>query len=252
MRTIVAIGGGEIGSPIFDENKQVIGLRGATTTSIDKTIVQMAHKKCPKVLFIPTASWDNAGYCASFKKQYGDKLGCDVSFLLLLDNLPSERIEQLILQSDIIYVGGGNTKFMQETWSKNGVLPLLKQAYENGTILSGLSAGANCWFEKSSTDSFLTEEDRKDFEKAKEKLAIIDDLGYLKGVFCPHYIQEAYRRPSFLYQMQKINSIAYGVDNNAALVFTDEKLTGVLKSDENAKAFEIISLNGIVSEKEIK
>lgn len=251
MRTIVAIGGGEMGGPIFDRERNIIGFHGIETTAIDKAIVEMTQKERPKALFIPTASWDSAGYCSSFKKQYGDSLGCEVSDLLLLSNPNKEKIETAILDADIIYVGGGNTKFMQETWKKNGLLLLLKRAYEKGVILSGLSAGANCWFEKSSTDSFLTEEDKMDFEKAKEKLAIIDDLGYLKGVFCPHYLKEAYRRPSFLYQLQKIDTIAYGVDNNAALVFVDEKLEKVLKSDPVAKAFEISSKAGVITEKEI-
>lgn len=251
MRTIVAIGGGEMGGPIFDKEHNIIGFHGIETTGIDKAIVELTKKEKPKALFIPTASWDSAGYCASFKKQYGDALGCKVSNLLLLSDLTREEIETSILQADLIYVGGGNTKFMQETWERKGVLPLLKKAYEKGVILSGLSAGANCWFEKSSTDSFLTEEDKIDFEKAKEKLAIIDDLGYLKGIFCPHYLKESYRRPAFLYQLQKIDTIAYGVDNNAALLFVDEKLEKILRSDAKSKAFKIISKSGTVTEEEI-
>lgn len=236
MRTIVAIGGG-------------IMKRGETTT-IDTAIVKMTHKKHPKALLIPTASKDSKErYRAPFAKQYGDDLGCEVSELLLLNTPSQKEIEQAILQTDIIYVGGGNTCFMQEVWEKMGVLPLLKQAYENGVILAGLSAGANCWFEKSSTDSFLTEEDKKDFHKAKEKLAIIDDLGYLKGVCCPHYLKEAYRRPAFLYQLCHMDtSVAYGIDEGAALVFINEKLQGVLGE---GKAFKIKSENGVFTEKEI-
>ena len=251
MKTIIAIGGGEMGGPIFDEKHNVIGHYGIETTGIDEIIVRATKKKTPKALFIPTASWDNAGYCQSFKKQYEDNLGCQVSNLLLLSNPSMQDIEKSILEADIIYVGGGNTQFMQDTWKKHGLLPLLKQAYEKGTILSGLSAGANCWFEKSSTDSFMTAEDKLDFEKAKETLAIMDNLGYLEGVLCPHYLKESYRRPSFLHQMKKIEGKAYGVDNNAALVFIDGKLTNLLKSAPQAKAFEIFSQNGVVSEKEI-
>ena len=251
MKTIIAIGGGEMGGPIFDSEHNVIGHHSIETTGIDKIIIQATRKKTPKALFIPTASWDSTGYCQSFKKQYGDILGCQVSNLLLLSNPSMNDVEKLILEADIIYVGGGNTQFMQDTWKEHRILPLLKQAYENGTILSGLSAGANCWFEKSSTDSFMTAEDKLDFEKAKETLAIMENLGYLEGVLCPHYLKEPYRRPAFLHQMRKIKGKAYGVDNNAALVFRDGHLTNLIKSAPEAKAFEIVSEEGIVSEKEI-
>jgi len=251
MRTIVAIGGGEIGGSIFDKEHKIIGFHDIETTKIDQEIIKLSQKKTPNTLFIPTASWDNPGYCASFQKQYGEILGCKVKDLLLLSAPSKEKIKTAILEADIIYVGGGNTQFMLETWKKFGLLPLLRKAYEKGTILSGLSAGATCWFEKSSTDSFLTKEDKTDFEKAKEKLAIMDGLGYLEGIICPHYLKEAYRRPAFLYQMKNINLKGYGVDNNAALVFIDEQLKGVIKSAPMAKAFEIFSNNGIVTEKEL-
>lgn len=251
MRTIVAIGGGEIGGPIFDKDRHIIGTYGIETIKIDQEIIKLSQKKNPNTLFIPTASHDSAGYCMGFKKYYEDTLGCRVNTLLLLSAPSKEEIKTAILEADIIYVGGGNTQFMLETWGKFGLPPLLRKAYEKGTILSGLSAGANCWFEKSSTDSFLTEEDKTDFEKAKEKLAIMDGLGYLEGVICPHYLKEPYRRPAFLYQMKNIHLKGYGVDNNAALVFIDEKFKGVIKSDPSAKVFEISSNNGIVTEKEL-
>ena len=49
--------------------------------------------------------------------------------------------------------------------------------------MSGVSAGAICWFEKGITDSF-----------AKE-LNIIDCLGIVNGIACPHFDEEEEREP---------------------------------------------------------
>jgi dipeptidase E len=68
-------------------------------------------------------------------------------------------------------------------WREWELDSILKNAYENNIIMSGVSAGAICWFEKGITDSF------KDFQ------AIIPCLGFVKGVCCPHYDEEPERIP---------------------------------------------------------
>ena len=57
-----------------------------------------------------------------------------------------EKIEEQIFNTDIIYVGGGNTRFMLEKWRELGVDKLLIEAYNKGIVCSGLSAGSYCWF----------------------------------------------------------------------------------------------------------
>ena len=113
-RNIIAIGGGKIMVPAHRE---------AQTTSIDQSIVQQVNRrKSPKALFIPTASEDDVEYCDAFRKQYETRLGCSVQELLLYRNRPSNRkIQMLISESDIIYVGGGNTLRMMKLWRQLGV-----------------------------------------------------------------------------------------------------------------------------------
>ena len=55
---------------------------------------------------------------------------------------------------DVIYVGGGNTANMLAIWRVHGIDRALREAWERGAVLGGWSAGANCWFEDSVTDSF--------------------------------------------------------------------------------------------------
>ena len=62
------------------------------------------------------------------------------------------------------------------------MIKILYKAYQNGTILSGLSAGAICWFEQGLTDS------------VPGQLNALDCLGFLKGSNCPHFDGEAERQ----------------------------------------------------------
>ena len=92
MGRIVAIGGGEI--------------RDGETLNIDKFIVSLSGKEKPSLLFIPTASNDSEGYIETVKKVYKE-LGCDVKILCLTkENIEEDDIRDIILKSDIIYVGG--------------------------------------------------------------------------------------------------------------------------------------------------
>jgi dipeptidase E len=204
MGKIVAIGGGEIGE--------------LETLPIDKKIVRLAKKKKPKVLFIPTASNDAGEYCATIQKIYGNKLKCQVDFLLLIrnkENLTKKEISKKILSADIIYVGGGNTMKMLRIWRKAGVDKLLKKAYKKNIILAGLSAGTICWFRYGVSDSIINPRKKELFGKIKGL-----DLISLKQaiIFSPHNIREKkIREKSIKEIMLYTPGICLAVDDNAAL-----------------------------------
>ena len=73
---------------------------------------------------------------------------------------------------------------MLAVWKDWGLDIYLKEAYERGVVMSGVSAGAICWFEKGITDSWSND------------LRIMDCLGFVKGNCCPHYDEEPERRPT--------------------------------------------------------
>ncbi|HAX73509.1 MAG TPA: peptidase E [Firmicutes bacterium] len=217
MGTIVAIGGGE--------------LRYHETLAIDKEIVKLTGKVKPKALFIPTASHDAKSYMTVFKNIYGQQLNCDVSVLQLVDCLiDQEAIEQQILQADLIYVGGGDTAFMLDLWKQLHVDQYLIKAYKQGTILSGLSAGAICWFDYgwSDSQSFITPDDWT--------YTLVKGLGLIKGIVCVHYDKEG--RDSFDSFIKTQSTIGYGIENNVAYVLHDNKAY-VIKSDEGKQAYQI-------------
>jgi len=97
-----------------------------------------------------------------------------------------EDLEGHLLRQDIVYVGGGNTVNLLAVWRGHGLDEYLRQAWESGVVLCGVSAGALCWFEAGLTDSF-----------GKDLRTFHNGLGFLPGSYCPHYDSEASRKTAF-------------------------------------------------------
>lgn len=207
MKTIIAIGGGE--------------LRDLETLSIDRAIVKLSKKRNPQVLFIPTASDDALGYWETFQKVYREKLGCKAEVLFLIrEKLSQQQIEKKILSVDIIYVGGGNTLKMLRIWRKYDVDKVLRKAYEKGIILSGLSAGAVCWFRYAASDSqrFMKN------GKKTDALMRVTALGFLPFTLSPHHIREKkLRDPGIKKIIKRTPGVALALDDNSAICFQGEQ-----------------------------
>jgi dipeptidase E len=231
MGKIIAIGGGE--------------LKDLDTLSIDEEVIKLTGRKNPKALFIPTASKDAEGYCEVFKQVYGEMLGCKTDVLRLVkETLSLKEIQNKILGSNLIYVGGGNTLEMLETWRKLGVDNALKQAYERGIVLSGLSAGAICWFKYGLSDALR-------FADASDKSLIrIKCLGFVNAILSPHHIRETHRDEGLIKIMETTPGVGIGLDDNCAIEIVDGTYR-FIKSKENAGAKKIFYKNGrVVVEKQ--
>ena len=209
--------------------------------AIDKEIVRLSGKKRPKLLFLPTASSDSELYWFYVNKHFGKRLGCKTDVLYLIkEKLTTEEIKNKILSADIIYVGGGNTLKMMRLWRRLGVDKLLKQAWRNGTVLCGISAGSICWFESGHSDSMSF------YSPKNWKYINVQGLGFIKGIHCPHYDSETLgvpRKNNFRDMIKKIGGMGIAIDNNCAIAFLDNQFR-IITSKENAKAYRIFKQNG--------
>lgn len=222
-RKIVAIGGGE--------------LKDLETLEIDKRIIELTGKTRPKALFIPTASGDAGGYADTFEACYGKRLGCQTRSLNLIQTPPTfEEMSALVLDSDLIYVGGGNTYRMMKIWRRLGLDAVLAEAASRGIVLSGLSAGAICWFKYGHSDS-------RSFSSNSEWNYIrVSGLGFINAVYCPHYHFEN-REASFSQLIARRGGIGIACDNNAAIEVVGDQYR-VLTSAPNAKAYKLFKRKG--------
>jgi dipeptidase E len=235
-RAIVAIGGG------------VMKTRG--TAAIDREIMRLAHKKNPKLLFIPTASSDSEIYWKHVQEYFGRFLKCKTDVLFLIKERPSkQQIRDKILSADIIYVGGGNTLMMMRLWRRLGVDKLLRQAYENGIVLSGISAGSICWFDSGHSDSMSF------YNPRKWKYINVKGLGLINGIHCPHYNGMTLgipRRKHFREMIRKTGGIGIAIENNCAIEFVDGRFYRVIRSKSNSRAYRVYKGGGDVVTEQIR
>jgi dipeptidase E len=219
MKQIIAMGGG--GFSMEPENPL-----------LDTYILKQAGKVNPKICFIPTASGDAENYITRFY-DFFKKHECQPSHLSLF-RPPTRDLESFILEKDIIYVGGGNTKNLMVLWKEWGLDTILKKAWEQGVLLAGISAGSICWFEEGVTDSY------------GDQLETLQCLGFLKGSNCPHYDGEKDRRPSYqaFVDSEKI-SPGLAADDGVAIHFIDQEIRNIVSSRPDAKAYRVHYDNGV-------
>ena len=218
-RQIIAIGGGGFQryhfSDLFGKN-----------LLIEEYVLSQSDQPNPKICFLPTASGESERYIANFYASFS-QLQCRPSHLSLFC-LPTKDLEDFILEKDIIYVGGGNTLSMLALWREWGIDASLKSAWENGTVMSGISAGAICWFEEGLTDSVPGE------------LRPIECLGFLKGSCCPHYDGEKQRQPTYTRNVAEGSMRdGIGIQDCAAAHFVNDNLSRAICSEEGKLCFRV-------------
>ncbi len=215
LRNIIALGGGGFSMEPLNP-------------LLDLYILEQVNKKTPKVCFIGTASGDSKDYINRFYQNF-KKHDCVPAHLSLFQGHTAE-IEKFILEQDILYVGGGNTRNLMALWREWGLDAIIGKAYQKGILLAGISAGSICWFEQGVTDS------------TPGKLSPLNCLGLLKGSNCPHYDSEINRRTSY-HQLLKEGAIGHGLaaDDGVALHFINERLYRAVSSHPEKKAFEVSS-----------
>jgi peptidase E len=226
-RRIVAIGG--VG---FDAT------RG--DTALYRYLIELTGKERPTVCFIPTASGESQEYIIAFYQVF-NALGVATRHLNFFPNPPTADLAGYLLPCDLIFVGGGNTKSMLALWREWGVDKILHQAWEQGTVLSGSSAGSICWFEQGLTDSI------------PGAYTALSCLGFLKGSDSPHFDSEPERRPTFHRLLNEGKMLpGYAADDHAALRFDGETLTDVIATHPGARAYALRAQNGQVIEEPLE
>jgi peptidase E len=175
---------------------------------------------------LATASGDSIGYMRDFYRAFAEH-DCRPTDLALFDRTVDD-LESFVLAQDVIYVGGGNTANALAVWRVHGLDTLLARAWEQGTVLAGLSAGMICWFEQAATDSF----------GIGTAAALHDGLGLLPGSACPHYDGDPARRPAYRALIQDGTlPPGYAADDGAALVFEGTEFVEVVSSRPDAAAY---------------
>ena len=199
---------------------------------LDQWLLTLTRRPEPRVLFVPTASGDASDYVQRFYRAFG-RLRCTPAHLALFNRTAGD-LRTLLTSQDLIYVGGGNTANMLAVWRLHGVDQPLREAWQEGVVLCGVSAGALCWFEAGVTDSF-----------GSELQPLTNGLGLLPGSFCPHYDGEAARRPAFQRMVAEGHlPSGFAADDGVALLFEGPKVADVVRSRARVQAYELFADHG--------
>lgn len=211
-RTIVVLGGG--------------GFSVGRRSPIDNHILSIPRVVLPRICFLPTASGDREGYIDLFEAAFTPDIA-EPSVLTLFKRQPGLDPAAHLLRQDIIYVGGGNTANALAVWRLHGVDIALRQAWERGTVLCGVSAGMICWFQAGITDSF------------GDLAPLHDGLAILPGSACPHFDGEP-GRPAAYHDAIR-NGLAPGIaaDDDAAAVFRGTELVDAIAEREGAGVYRV-------------
>jgi dipeptidase E len=212
-RQIVAFGGG--GFSMERDN-----------TLLDDYVLSLTGRERPRVCFLPTASGDADHYIVRFYRAFGSTR-CEPSHVSLFRrDGGAPDIHQHILSSDLVYVGGGSVISLLGAWRAHGLDTTLRLAWEQGTVMCGVSAGSLCWF-----DSALSA-----FHGAPQ---LVEGLGLLPHSNCVHFDCERDREGAFRQHLLDGMCAGYAAEDGSALHFAGEKLTGVVTSRPKAKAYRM-------------
>jgi peptidase E len=214
MRTIFAMGGGgftmEPANPVLDE-----------------FILGLAPRPNPRICFLPTASGDPLDHITRFYEAFSD-LPCELMHLSLfrLGRRPTD-LRRLLLDQDVIYVGGGSMRNMLAIWRVHGLDAILRECWARGVVLAGLSAGAMCWFEAGIT-------------RSRGPAEPVEGLGLLPGSLSVHYDGEPERRPAYLAAVAAGTvPDGFGADDGVGLLFQDRRLERVVASRPGARCIRV-------------
>lgn len=197
------------------------------SSAIDDYLLDLTGRARPRVCFVPTASGDAADYARRFEEAFDGRAETSVLSLFCRDPW-GYRDPEVLLEQDVVYVGGGSTANLLAVWRLHGLPDVLARAAEGGAVLAGISAGMNCWYDASSTDSF-------------GPLAPLGDgLGMLPGSACPHYLGEEHRRGRFhAWVADGTLPGGHAADDGVALLWRDGDLVEAVAEVDDGLAVHV-------------
>jgi dipeptidase E len=172
-----------------------------------------------RALFLGTASGDSHMARVKFLECFA-RLGAVSDTLPFFPYEMQRDYAQTVLDADLIYVGGGNTVAMVSVWREFGFDQALRRAYEQGAVLAGISAGANCWFRDYVTDSVPGG-------------GVRQGLAWVDAAFCPHLDSEAWRQNV----VRGLPGRSYAAGEKVVMSFENESLAEVWRFADKTMAW---------------
>jgi peptidase E len=189
-------------------------------------VLSFVHVARPKVALVPTASGDASAAIVDYYAAF--PAGRFEPSHLALFSRTIEDLRSYVLRQQVILVTGGNTANLLAIWRTHGLDDILREAWEEGVVLCGNSAGGLCWFEAGITDSF-----------GPTLAPLTNGLSFLPGSFCPHYDSEAERRPTYHRCVSEGFPPGWAIEDGVALHFEGRELRDIVSAVGTARAYRV-------------
>lgn len=206
--------------------------RGARTDLAFAPLIDYAFElagvagRRPRMCHVGTASGDQRWWNA-WLDEAARVAGVDIVHLNLFTMPPVDDIGALLLEQDVVWVGGGSVANLLAVWAVHDLGPMLAAAWRAGVVLGGVSAGSICWHVGGTTDSF-----------GPDLRAVTNGLGlvpYSNGV---HYDSEEQRRPMFQKCIATgVLPAGYATDDGVGLVYRDTTMVEAVTESAGKAAY---------------
>lgn len=195
----------------------------------------------PRLTILGSASGDQAHNNGALHEAF---YGTDVR-LTCVNLLPMPNVEDLrehLLAQDAIWVSGGSVAGLLAMWRLHGVDEILRECWQSGVVLSGVSAGSICWHTGGPTDSY-----------GPELRGFTDGLGFLPYANGVHYDGEEQRRP-LLHRLVADGTLpdGYATDDGVGLCYRGTEMVEAVSERAGAGAYRIRRTGGGVEETRIE
>ena len=195
---------------------------------IEHAIELAGSPERPRICHLATATGDNLVGVGGFYRAFaGSDVRASHLELFTMPNVPDLRDH--LLAQDVIWVGGGSVANLLAVWRVHGLDDVMRECWEAGVVLAGVSAGSICWHVGGTTDSFGLK-----LSAITNGLAL---LPYGNGV---HYDSEEERRP-LLHRLVADGTLptSYATDDGVGLHYEGTELVEAVADRPRVAAYKV-------------
>jgi peptidase E len=180
----------------------------------------------PRMCYLASATGDAAESLVRAYLAFSE-LEVRLSHLSLFPMPNVEDVRGHLLRQDLIWVGGGSVVNLLAIWRAHGLDQILRECWQAGVVLGGVSAGSLCWHVGGTTDSY-----------GLRLRPITDALGWLPFANGVHYDSEAERRPLLEQLVAEARlPTAYATDDGVGLIYRGTHMAEAVSQEDGKAAY---------------
>jgi len=185
----------------------------ADNEPLNRACLDATRKPLPRVTYIPSSSDYGVEDFREFVEAFETVRPCEFAYFPI-DTPFSSEMRSRALESDVVFLSGGNTFYFLRNLRRLGLLKDLRHAHAEGKVLAGLSAGAIMLTPNINTASYPKFDCDENFVSLRNFAA----LQLAPFEFFPHYAQSDRYRKALLAASRKTKNPIYAAPDGCGLV----------------------------------